>query len=158
MEGQRTDQPERIEGERGERTGRRSRRGGRRRRREPGESFGGEQRAEGAPVDGGDIADAPRPAAPAWAPAFNESESSAQPPKPAPVFEAPPPVPGSFDFERVPERASERPAAVTPPSAPAAAPPPAPASVPVVRPPHEVQEWTPLPPSDATRAEPRNEP
>jgi ribonuclease E len=158
MEGQRTDQPERIEGERGERTGRRSRRGGRRRRREPGESFGGEQRAEGAPVDGGDTADAPRPAAPAWAPAFNESESSAQPPKPAPVFEAPPPVPGSFDFERVPERASERPAAVTPPSAPAAAPPPAPASVPVVRPPHEVQEWTPLPPSDATRAEPRNEP
>ncbi len=112
VEGQRTDQPERIEGERGERTGRRSRRGGRRRRREPGESFGGEQRAEGAPVEGGETADAPRPAAPAWTPPFNESEASAQPPRPAPVFESPPPVTGAFDFERIPERVIERPATV----------------------------------------------
>jgi hypothetical protein len=74
------------------------------------------------------------------------------------VFESPPPVPGAFDFERIPERVIERPAAVTPPPAPAAAPPPAPAALPVARPPHEVQEWTPLPPSDANRAEPRNDP
>jgi ribonuclease E len=144
------DQPERTEGERGERTGRRSRRGGRRRRREPGESFGGEQRAEGgAPIEGGDAPEAPRAAAPAWAPPSSPSDGSA--PAPAPAFEAPPPpVSGSFDFERVPERAIERPAAVTTP--------PAPPALPVVRPPHEVQEWTPLPPNDATRAEPRNEP
>jgi len=57
----------------------------------------------------------------------------------------PRPQPGSFDFERVPERAAERPPAH-------------PAAMPIVRPPHEVQEWTPAPPSDATRAEPRNEP
>ena len=55
------------------------------------------------------------------------------------------PQPGSFDFERVPERAAERTQAP-------------PAALPIVRPLHEVQEWTPTPPSDATRAEPRNEP
>jgi hypothetical protein len=52
---------------------------------------------------------------------------------------------GSFDFERVPERVIER-APVEPPA------------LPIVRPPHDVQEWTPAPPSDATREAPRDEP
>jgi ribonuclease E len=141
-EAQRPEQVERAErpeGERGERTGRRSRRGGRRRRRDGGESFGGAERTEGAPFEGGETPDAPRadrpPAAQAHAPSM---------PPPAAFDSPPPPTPGSFDFERVPERVTER-------AAPAAAPP-------VVRPPHEVQEWTPLPPSDANRPEPRNEP
>jgi hypothetical protein len=65
-----------------------------------------------------------------------------------PSREQPPPSPhiGSFDFERVPERvAVERPPVESP-------------SMPIVRPPHDVQEWTPGPPSDATREAPRNEP
>ncbi len=136
-EGQRAEQSERPEGERGERTGRRSRRGGRRRRREPGETFaGGEQRPENGSFEGGGPSQGPAPeSAPESAPAREF----------APPRDMPRPQPGSFDFERVPERAVER------MPAPAAA-------LPVVRPPHEVQEWTPSPPSDATRAEPRNEP
>jgi ribonuclease E len=136
-EGQRAEQSERPEGERGERTGRRSRRGGRRRRREPGEtSAGGEQRPENGSFEGGGPSQGPAPeSAPESAPAREFAAPR----------DMPRPQPGSFDFERVPERAVER------IPAPAAA-------LPVVRPPHEVQEWTPSPPSDATRAEPRNEP
>jgi ribonuclease E len=137
VDGRQAEQTERPEGERGERTGRRSRRGGRRRRREPGETFGGEQRPENGSFEGGG-APSPAPASES-APAFSPARES------APERDMPPPQPGSFDFERVPERAAER---IQAP----------PASVPIVRPPHEVQEWTPTPPSDATRAEPRNEP
>jgi ribonuclease E len=119
-EGPRPEQNDRPEGDRGERTGRRSRRGGRRRRRDPGESFGAERPSEAAATDDASAA-------------------------PAPLSDGPPPLPGSFDFDRVPERSADR-APVEPPS------------LPIVRPTHEVQEWTPLPPSDATREEPRNEP
>jgi ribonuclease E len=135
-EGQRPVPSERPEGERGERTGRRSRRGGRRRRREPGETSGGDQRPGNDSFDGVDTSQAP---AAALAPESSPAREF------APPRDMPRPQPGSFDFERVPERAAER----TP--APLAA-------LPVVRAPHEVQEWTPSPPSDATRAEPRNEP
>jgi len=137
VEGQQAEQPVRPEGERGERTGRRSRRGGRRRRREPGETFGGEQRPENGSVEDG--------GAPSQAPASESAADFSPARESAPPRDTPPPQPGSFDFERVPERAAER----------AQAPP---AALPIVRPPHEVQEWTPTPPSDATRAEPRNEP
>ncbi len=137
VDGQQADQAARPEGERGERTGRRSRRGGRRRRREPGESVGGEQRPENGSFEGG--------SAPSQA-TVSESAPDFSPAREiAPPRDMPRPQPGSFDFERVPERAVER--------APAP-----PAAMPIVRPPHEVQEWTPTPPSDATRAEPRNEP
>jgi ribonuclease E len=101
---QRSDQPERAEGERG---GRRSRRGGRRRRREPGEQFGGEQRNDGRPTEGGEPARELHPNRP------NGGRST------TPVESAP---------------------------------------LPVVRPTHEVAEWTPGPPSDATREGPRSEP
>jgi ribonuclease E len=116
-EGQRAEQPERVEGERG---GRRSRRGGRRRRRDGGEQFGGEPRNEGRPAE-------------AAAPVASAVGSDL------------PPGSRSFDFSRPAEGAAERPPveATTPP---------------VVRPPHEAQEWTPAPPSDATREGPRSEP
>ncbi len=55
------------------------------------------------------------------------------------------PGPRSFDFGRPPEGPVERPPVEAAP-------------LPVVRPPHEVQEWTPGPPSDATREAPRSEP
>jgi len=132
-DGQQAAQAERPEGERGERTGRRSRRGGRRRRREPGESFGAEQRPENGSFDAG--GSAPQAPASESAPDFSPARET------APPRDVSRPQPGSFDFERVPDRAQAPPAAL-----------------PVARAPHEVQEWTPTPPSDATRAEPRNEP
>ena len=138
-DGPRPDQPERAEGERGERSGRRSRRGGRRRRRDGGESFGAEQRAEGAPPAEGS------PVPPSASPA-REFEPARSAPPPPRDDGAPPPRIGSFDFERVPER-------VAVDRAPAE-----PAALPIVRPPHDVQEWTPTPSSDATREAPRNEP
>jgi ribonuclease E len=136
----RPDQPERAEGERGERSGRRSRRGGRRRRRDGGESFGAEQRTEGAPAEGSPV--------PLFASPAREFEpaGTAPPAPPSPREEAPPPRMGSFDFERVPERVAVDRAPVEP------------APLPIVRPPHDVQEWTPTPSSDATREAPRNEP
>jgi len=116
---ERTDRPDRVEGER---TGRRSRRGGRRRRREPGESpMGAEPPVLGEPQGNG----APGPA----------------------------PESRSFDFDREPPRPAFRDA---PASAAASVATPAPA-IPVTavepRP-----EWTPTPPSDATREGPRSEP
>ena len=51
------------------------------------------------------------------------------------------PQTGSFDFAHRPEPVRYEP------------PPP-----PAVRPPHDVQEWTPSPPNDATREGPRDEP
>ena len=141
---------DRPEGERGERTGRRSRRGGRRRRRDGGEGPpGGEQRAEGggqdfggepgseAPRNDGDpsyAADAPRPPREFAPPVAPEAPRAA----PAPVSA---PQTGSFDFAHRPEPVRYEP------------PPP-----PAVRPPHDVQEWTPSPPNDATREGPRDEP
>jgi len=115
---QRSDQPERAEGERG---GRRSRRGGRRRRREPGEQLGGEQRNDGRPTEGGEPAQ------------VTASGDSARP------------EPRSVDFNQPAERPVER--------APVES-----APLPIVRPTHEVAEWTPGPPSDATREGPRSEP
>jgi len=137
IDSQQAGQTERPEGDRGERTGRRSRRGGRRRRREPGDTPGGEQRPENGSFEGG--------GAQSPAPAFASAPDSSPARESVPPRDMPPPQAGSFDFERVPERAAERTQAP-------------PAAVPIVRPLHEVQEWTPTPPSDATRAEPRNEP
>ena len=147
-------QGDRPEGERSERSGRRSRRGGRRRRRDGGEGQpGGEQRADGGQQDfggesGGDAPqysgqpsfapEAPRPPREFAPPVQQEAPRQAPPPSPAPVSA---PQTGSFDFAHRPE-----PVRFEPP------PPPA------VRPPHEVQEWTPSPPNDATRETPRNEP
>jgi len=168
-EGQRPGQGDRPEGERSERGGRRSRRGGRRRRREPGEVYaGGEPRGEAAGPDdssvtpSGDQRAEPRaeatPSQPESGSRWQEhsrpsrEESSPTPfsaPAPAPQVQAQPAAPpetsapraGAFDFEHRPE--------------PVRFEPPAP---PVVRPPHDVQEWTPAPPNDATRETPRNEP
>jgi ribonuclease E len=131
-EGQRGDQPERSEGERGERSGRRSRRGGRRRRREPGESFGFEPRGDAGSVEGSSVPPQATDGAP-----IREAQPS--------TSEVTRPHMGSFDFERVPDRVAV-PAPVEP------------AALPAVRPPHDVQEWTPTPPSDATREGPRSEP
>jgi ribonuclease E len=132
-EGPRGDQPERSEGERGERSGRRSRRGGRRRRREPGESSGFEPRGDaGGTVEGSQVPPQASDVAP-----IRETQPSAN--------EATRLQTGSFDFERVPERVIVPVATET-------------AALPVVRPPHDVQEWTPTPPSDATREAPRSEP
>lgn len=133
IEGQRgVQQPERAEGER---TGRRSRRGGRRRRRDGGEQFGGEQfggeqRGEGRPAD-----------AAAPAPAAVGGDFAAGP------------EPRSFDFGQAREGPVERPV-----DRPVERPPVEAAPLPIVRPPHDVQEWTPGPPSDATREVPRSEP
>jgi len=168
-EGQRPEQGDRPEGERSERGGRRSRRGGRRRRREPGEAHaGGEPRGEAAGPDDSSAtpsdhqrADAraeatpPRPESQSqWQehPRPVREESSSAPfvaPATAPQVQAQPAAPpetpapraGAFDFEHRPE-----PVRFEPPA------------LPVVRPPHDVQEWTPAPPNDATRETPRNEP
>jgi ribonuclease E len=162
IEGQRPEQGDRPEGERSERTGRRSRRGGRRRRREPGDaSAGGEQRGEG---NGSGEMNAAQPEERGAEPrnAMTEAEPQAQP-RPAreqfspaapgapvapqaPAYTAPTPAaeaprPGTFDFEHRPEPVRYEPPAL-----------------PVVRPPHDVQEWTPAPPNDATREAPRDEP
>jgi ribonuclease E len=134
VDGQQAEQAARPEGERGERTGRRSRRGGRRRRREPGETIGG---GEPRPDNGS----SEESGAPSQGPTSESAPDFAPARESVPERDMPRPQPGSFDFERVPERAQAPPAAL-----------------PIVRPPHEVQEWTPTPPSDATRAEPRNEP
>jgi ribonuclease E len=160
-EGQRPEHGDRPEGERSERSGRRSRRGGRRRRREPGEaSAGGEQRGEGTGSDDTSVAQPrernhearhgmtvpeaqPPPPREQYTPAATPVSPAAQQP---PAHVSPPPAvasprPGTFDFEHRPE--------------PVRYEPPAP---PVVRPPHDVQEWTPAPPNDATREAPRDEP
>jgi ribonuclease E len=156
-EGQRVEPSERMEGERGERTGRRSRRGGRRRRRDSGESVANEPRSEGAAIEGSDATAAPPTRRPSFTPASTPASTAVEP-SPPPAPEATQRVSGAFDFERVPERATER--SGSPAPAPAAATPagPAPAGSPSPPPSHEVQEWTPLPPSDASRPEPRNEP
>jgi hypothetical protein len=119
--------------ERGERGGRRSRRGGRRRRREPASS-----------TTAGEFANGTGPGSPA----DNASFESA-----------------SFDFDRRGDRPAApsafgngppvRPMPVFEPAAsPAERPSPAAAAAgPDFRP-----EWTPTPPSDATREEPRSEP
>ena len=153
-------QGERPEGERGERSGRRSRRGGRRRRRDGGEGApGGEPRAEGG--GGSEWAGEPGNDAPRAEPAPSFAQDSPRPPRefappreftpPPAAQDAPRPAPapapvsapqtGSFDFAHRPEPVRYEP------------PPP-----PAVRPPHDVQEWTPSPPNDATRETPRNEP
>jgi hypothetical protein len=93
---------------------------------------------DGAPAEGA-------PVPPAMPPAREFEPARSMPPAPRDDA-APPPRIGSFDFERVPER-------VAVDRAPAE-----PASLPIVRPPHDVQEWTPTPSSDATREAPRNEP
>jgi ribonuclease E len=137
-EGQRPEQGDRPEGERSERSGRRSRRGGRRRRREPGESSsGGEQRAEGAGSDESNVTQSDERGSAARV----ETEASQPQAYPVPSQASEAPRPGAFDFEHRPE--------------PVRYEPPAP---PVVRPPHDVQEWTPAPPNDATREAPRDEP
>jgi len=126
----RQDRPERAEGER---TGRRSRRGGRRRRRDSGEAVAGQDAA--GDTDG---------------PGRSGDDRTAES--------------RSFDFERTPAATPQpRPAESSPPppaaAAPAAAAPvvAAPAATPI--PAHEPrQEWTPAPPSDATREGPRSEP
>jgi ribonuclease E len=136
-EAPRSESAPRAEGERGpgERSGRRSRRGGRRRRREPGEGPANAESQGVAPVSTGSTETGSR------------QEHVASAPVPGPVgarpAEAAPPAPqnGSFDFAHRPE--------------PARYEPPAP---PVVRPSHDVQEWTPTPPNDATREGPREEP
>jgi ribonuclease E len=128
VNGSRPDRTERPEGERSERSGRRSRRGGRRRRREPGEAGG------------------------AGEPAGGESREASA--------DMGTPEPQSFDFERAPAApvrvaeaaAAPAPAPVSVP-APVVAPRPAEAAAPEPRP-----EWTPTPPSDATREGPRSEP
>jgi ribonuclease E len=113
----------------GERGGRRSRRGGRRRRREPGEAGPGQEAAAGG--EGPPMG----------------GEGGA-------------PEPQSFDFERPapapqPPRSFEVMASPPRDIVPAVAPTPPPAPAPV----HEPRpEWTPAPPSDATREGPRNEP
>jgi len=137
----RSDRPERTEGERG---GRRSRRGGRRRRREPGEAGPGQETAAGGegPEMGGE-GGAPEP----QSFDFERPAPAPQPPRSFEVMTAPP-------RDIVPVQQS-RPAQFTPPPAPAAAPTPPPAPAPA----HEPrQEWTPAPPSDATREGPRSEP
>jgi ribonuclease E len=158
-ETQRPEQGERPEGERGERTGRRSRRGGRRRRRDPGEaSAGGEQRGDSpGSADSNASQSAERGAAVRSEPIPTEAQArpgtvpeQSTPAAPAipqaPAYTAPSPAagsprPGAFDFEHRPE-----PVRYEPPP------------LPVVRPPHDVQEWTPAPPNDATREAPRDEP
>ena len=95
------EQTERPEGERGERTGRRSRRGGRRRRREPGETYGG----------GAEAGERSRLKAAAHRrrhPLPNRRLPSRLRAKVRRERDMPPPQPGSFDFERVPERARAR--------------------------------------------------
>jgi ribonuclease E len=162
QEGQRPEQGDRPEGERSERGGRRSRRGGRRRRREPGEGYaGGEQRNEAAGQDDSSVARSQDPGAESRAEGapepgdqarpqraqFAPSQDFARPASPqdqgysAPAPEGQAPRSGSFDFEHRPEPVRYEPPAL-----------------PVVRPPHDVQEWTPAPPNDATREAPRNEP
>jgi ribonuclease E len=162
QEGQRPEQGDRPEGERSERGGRRSRRGGRRRRREPGEGYaGGEQRNESAGTDDSSVtrtegagaeprpegAHQPREQARPQREQFAPSPDFARPASPqdqpysAPAPEGQAPRSGSFDFEHRPEPVRYEPPAL-----------------PVVRPPHDVQEWTPAPPNDATREAPRNEP
>jgi ribonuclease E len=133
----RQDRPERPEGERG---GRRSRRGGRRRRRDSGEA--------GASQEGAGESEAPEMAGDEGSP---ESRS--------------------FDFERTtpldsqqprPPQQQSRPADFVPPAMAAAAPASEPAAPPREAAPAPVseprQEWTPAPPSDATREGPRSEP
>jgi ribonuclease E len=163
-EGQRPEQQgSRPEGERSERTGRRSRRGGRRRRRDPGETTaGGEQRNEDAGSADANLSQSSERTEPTG----SESTSREREARPGPsreqaahaapsVAAAMPQAPadaatsradgtprsGAFDFEHRPE-----PVRYEPPP------------VPVVRPPHDVQEWTPAPPNDATREAPREEP
>jgi len=122
--------PERPEGERTERTGRRSRRGGRRRRRDQDEGYAGARR------DGGNGSGA-------------HSETGGEPgPRPQPV---PRDEPDSVTMEspRGPAPDFGRQAAPQVTSAPVEpAPSPAPAR----------SDWTPSPPNDATREEPRGEP
>jgi ribonuclease E len=128
VNGSRPDRTERPEGERSERSGRRSRRGGRRRRREPGEAGGA-----GEPTGG-------------ESPVESGGMSA--------------PEPQSFDFERAPAAPVRSPETNAPP---APAPVSVPASVATSRPaeppaPEPRREWTPTPPSDATREGPRSEP
>ena len=137
-EGQRPEQGDRPEGERSERGGRRSRRGGRRRRREPGEApAGGEQRVEGAGPDESNVTQSDDRGS------ETRAETAAPQPQayPVPSQASEAPRSGAFDFEHRPE-----PVRYEPPTTP------------VVRPPHDVQEWTPAPPNDATREAPREEP
>jgi ribonuclease E len=140
QEGQRPEQRDRPEGERSERGGRRSRRGGRRRRREPGEALaGGEPRGEGPGPDDSLVGRQDEQGSEPQAEAAGfQPQPQAQP---LASSESPAPRAGSFDFEHRPE-----PVRFEPPA------------LPVVRPPHDVQEWTPAPPNDATREAPRNEP
>jgi ribonuclease E len=123
---------ERPEGERSERSGRRSRRGGRRRRRDQDEGFGGPRR-EGANGNGGNGEAAGAPSA-----ARGHAPPNMEPPTPSPTAERRP----APDFGR-----------------PIAAPPPAPAPADPAPPaPAPRAEWTPSPPSDATREAPLSEP
>jgi ribonuclease E len=116
---ERTDRPDRAEGER---TGRRSRRGGRRRRREPGEApLGAEPPVMGEAQGNGTQDSAP---------------------------ESP-----SFDFDREPPRAAFRDGPAPAAAAVATSAPVVPVTAVEPRP-----EWTPTPPSDATREGPRSEP
>jgi len=129
----RTDRPDRPDGERG---GRRSRRGGRRRRRDGGGEAGVREGAGGeadSPESFGDEATSESRS-------FDfERESSSQPQQ-ARSVEAPP---------------APRPADIAPVREAAPAPVVTPPAVPVT---HEPREWTPSPPSDATRDAPRSEP
>jgi ribonuclease E len=116
---ERTDRPDRVEGER---TGRRSRRGGRRRRREPGEAPLGAE----PPVMGEAQGNGPQDSTPG---------------------------PRSFDFDGEPPRPAFRDAPAPAAAAVATSAPVVPVTAVEPRP-----EWTPTPPSDATREGPRSEP
>ena len=123
--------PERAEGERTERTGRRSRRGGRRRRRDQDEGYAGARR------DGGNGNGA-------------HSETAGEPaPRPAPVPRQDH-TPVTMESPRGPAPDFGRPSAPQTTSAPVE---PGPSLAPPPR-----SDWTPSPPNDATREEPRGEP
>jgi len=112
----------------GERSGRRSRRGGRRRRRESADASTSPTGTDG---------------------------TSRREPTESSRNEAP--EPQSFDFERRPQGPAPRSTETTPPSPrePTAAPASVPAPVTATEP---RPEWTPTPPSDASREAPRSEP
>jgi ribonuclease E len=129
--------PERAEGERG---GRRSRRGGRRRRRDTGDGGGAEQGRDARPVDSAEGATTESRQADAGE--RRPGSQGERPPGPqGSTPESPPAGEQPRQWDR-PPRAAEA-------SGPAA--PPASAAEPRT-------EWTPSPPSDATREGPRSEP
>jgi ribonuclease E len=152
MTAPRTDRPERTDGERG---GRRSRRGGRRRRRDPGEAGPGrEGPAEGEGQEMRGDQGAPEPQS-------FDFERTTPVETQQPRWSAPsqPPLPRPAEF---------MPAAPVPPAQPAPVVSAPAVSAPVVSAPvvpdqrapapEPRQEWTPGPPSDATREGPRSEP